>query len=161
MYKINDEILYGIHGLCQIKDISIKKFGKNNCQYYVLKQIYNEGNTIYVPTDNLKLLDKMHAIVTVDEAKKILASKKEAQEWIENDRQRYDAFQNILCSGNRKDMIQIIQSLNERRLVLKEKKRKLLSNDEMLLEEAEKIIGQEFSYVLDLPYDEIIKSIQK
>ncbi|MBQ5918365.1 MAG: hypothetical protein IIW92_07380 [Lachnospiraceae bacterium] len=36
MYKINDNILYGSHGICTISDITEQNFGGEKKKYYLL-----------------------------------------------------------------------------------------------------------------------------
>ena len=48
MFKVNDYIMYGMTGVCQVVDITKESFIDNlQKEYYVLKYIYS-NDTIYV-----------------------------------------------------------------------------------------------------------------
>ncbi len=51
MFKVNDKVVYGTHGVCKIAEITNKTVGKCTMNYYVLKPIYQENQTLYVPTE--------------------------------------------------------------------------------------------------------------
>ena len=66
MFDKGDYVNYSTRGICQIEDICFMSFGKNSKghNYYILKPISQEGESIFVPTDNEKLIDKMKPVLT-------------------------------------------------------------------------------------------------
>ena len=59
MFQKNDTVVYGVHGVCKIDDITKKEFMGSQKEYYVLKPISDSAATLYVPIHNEKLLEKM------------------------------------------------------------------------------------------------------
>ena len=56
MFKVNDYIMYGMTGVCQVVDITKESFIDNlQKEYYVLKYIYSNDNIIKKPC-NLTIL---------------------------------------------------------------------------------------------------------
>lgn len=160
MYSKNDTVLYGSQGICRIEDITEKEMGGKTIEYYVLKPIENSHATIYVPTQNEMLVSKMKKILSVKEIYQLIqAMPNEELIWIEGDNKRRDAYREILKSGDRKMLIQLIRTLFLRQQELKSKKRKLHANDEKILREAENILHEEFAYVLNINKDEVVPFI--
>ena len=56
MFKINDYIMYGTTGVCQVSDITKEAIGDFKLkEYYVLTPIYTNNTIIKVPIDNNKI----------------------------------------------------------------------------------------------------------
>ena len=67
MFCVNDTILYGAQGVCRIASIVRESFGSGPVDYYVLKPVYNDNSTIYVPVENGDLTGKMRRILSSEE----------------------------------------------------------------------------------------------
>ncbi len=50
-FLIGDTVSYGIHGVCLVEDIKTMDFGAAGEMYYVLKPIYDNKSTVYVPCE--------------------------------------------------------------------------------------------------------------
>ena len=81
--------------------------------------------------------------------------------WIDNENERKKHFSSIIRSGQRADIIAIIKSIYEHSKGLKEKGRKLHACDEISCKDAEKLIYEEFSYVLDIEKKDVQMLISK
>ncbi len=56
MFKVNDYIMYGMMGVCQVIDITTESFINNTKRkYYVLNHIYSNNTIIKIPVDNEKI----------------------------------------------------------------------------------------------------------
>ena len=64
MFKINDVVVYGSQGVCEIVDIEEKKIDGASKFYFVLKPKADRGATFYVPTWNEKAWGKMRKVMT-------------------------------------------------------------------------------------------------
>ncbi len=67
MFQINDTVMYGIHGVCRIDDITTKEFMGTTKEYYVLKPVNDFTATLYVPMHNEKTVGKMRKILSKQE----------------------------------------------------------------------------------------------
>lgn len=152
--------MYGTNGVCEISDIQTRKVGDRETDYYVLRPVYNGNTTLYVPALNEKLVAKMKEMLTKEEVIALIRSipSKECV-WIENESERKETYRSIVASGDRTELIRLIKTLHLHRAKQLEVGKKLHISDEKLLTEAEKILHDEFAYVLDIDRECIVKYI--
>lgn len=166
MFNVSDTVMYGTQGVCLITDIIERTFQKELMKYYVLKPVYQKGATIFVPVDNEKLTSKMKKVLSLAEIHQLIHDLPQGQLiWIDNDNLRREKYKEILKSGNRQDIIYVIQTLYLKQEELKEKGKKLQGTDVAIFNDAETMIYEEFAYVLNISREEvvpyIINTIQK
>lgn len=155
-YSIGDTVLYGSDGVCKIDGISEKKIGRESISYYILKPIYDEKLTIYVPVQNKKLLDKMKHILSEQEIYAVINEAKDSPaKWQNDDTARKEHFKEIIDSGCISDIIKLIHLLYLRKRELIACGKKLRVTDEIILKECEKILFDEFALVLKLKRNQV------
>lgn len=162
MYKKNDMIVYGNEGVCKITDIISRRFADKIMDYYVLKPYYNEKSVLYIPIQNEELTSKMKKILSIEEIYEIIHMvPDEDDHWIDNDNQRKERYKEILRDGDRKEIMKMIRSLYLHQQKLKESGKKFHMTDDKFFKEAEKILYDEFAYVLDIKQEDVIPFICK
>lgn len=111
MFKINDYIVYGSTGVCQIIDISKEKnLSSDEIQYYVLQPVYSNKMIIKIPVNNQKVL--MRQIVTKDDVSSLIADMPEKEAiWINDDKERTENFKAALRTGKSEEWIKIIKTI--------------------------------------------------
>ena len=161
MFNLNDTILYGSHGVCTIVDICKKDFCGDQLEYYTLKPVYdNNASVIFVPTKNTDLTDKMRQILSAAEVHALIHSMPDEQFiWIENENERKMAYADIIRRGDRQELIQLIKTLHQHQENQKANGKKLYVSDENFFREAEKLLYEEFAYVLHLQQDQVLPFI--
>ncbi|MDD4545895.1 MAG: CarD family transcriptional regulator [Oscillospiraceae bacterium] len=160
LFHVNDTVVYGTTGVCLITDISEKEFYGKKIKYYTLKPIYQKASVIFVPMNNAKLKSKMRPVLSATEIYSIIRSFSDVEEgWIENDNARRERFSEILKSGERKDLVRMIKSLCAHRETQKENGRKLHASDERILNEAQKLLYEEFAHVLKIEPEQVLSLI--
>lgn len=158
MYKIGDVVVYGTDGICSIIDETIKEFGKEKYEYFVLCPVDKKADMIYVPKNNEKILSKMRHIISKDEAKQLIDNMPtEVMNWVENDRDRQISFKNVLLYGSTLDLISMTHLLYLKQIEQLEVGKKLHASDERFLRDAERMLFEELSYILQLSQNEVIK----
>ena len=156
IYRTGDVVVYGAEGLCRIEDITERKFGKEKIRYYVLRQICRNDSVSYVPVDNEKSVSKMRPALTADEVREMIELMPlEKSPWIDNDRERRQAFKEIILYGANEDIIKLVSDLYIRRKEQEAKGRKLYSADERIFKDAENIVFEEIAYALDMPAEKV------
>ncbi len=159
-YKTGDMVIYGTEGLCKVQDITEKKFGENIIKYYVLRQEVKKDFVTYVPINHEKSVSKMRPLLTKGEILKIIdRASSEELSWIENDRERHNAFKDIMLYGSSKDMLKLTRALYRRQQEQVAKGKKLHVSDEKVFKEAGKIINEEIAYVFDMEQDKVLDFI--
>lgn len=141
-------------GVCRISDITNRDFGGNAKNYYVLKPVNAENNTIYVPCDCSSA--RIQPLLTADEAKNIIAAADE-QKNSEPFCFDKDECMAIIKSGDRSKTLRILRELNKSRKKAAAEKRKFHIAEENVLNAAKKLLCDEFSYVLDITPDQALK----
>ena len=148
MFQINDTVIYGTQGACKISEIMQKKFAGKPMKYYVLKPIYDENSTVYIPEDNQGLVNKI-----------IQAMPDEECVWIENEHERKQAYKDIISRGDRLELVKLIKTLYFHQQAQQAKGRKLHMADERYFKEAEKLLYSEFALVLNIEPEQVVPFI--
>ncbi|MEN6348930.1 MAG: CarD family transcriptional regulator [Syntrophomonas sp.] len=160
MFKVNDYIVYGLTGVCQIADIKKDDYTNNNeTEYYVLSPVDNSNMTIMVPVNNPNIM--MRAISTKDDALSLIARMPdiEATAWINNDMQRANTYKAALRTGKTEEWVKIIKTLYFEKKARSAIGKKLTNTDEVILNTAENHLNQEFSLALNISPDEVVSCI--
>ena len=156
MFQVNDMVLYGTNGVCRVVDIDERDCGGRMGEYYILKPIYASNSTVFVPVNNEKLTSKMRYVLTKEEIDaKIRAIPEVQEEWMDDERARKEHFKDMVSRADTFELIQLIKMLIEHREKVVARGKKLHVADERMLQEAEKMICDEFSYVLGIPKEEV------
>lgn len=159
MFNIGDLIVYSGHGICQVDDICSKTFAGVTRNYYVLQPIENnEQLTINAPVDHnknviLKLMNK-------EEAEEILQSfESDGADWIERPQLRAKTYNEILRTGQRRDIAKVANTLIKKKYELEQSGKKLYEQDEKLLQTIQNVLFKEMSIALETTYEVIIDKI--
>ena len=151
----NEFVHYGAYGVCQVEDLRPMRFGPGEPlrDYYVLRSVDQNGADIYVPADNPKLMSRMRPVLSKDEIDRLLAGVREDRlPWIEDRRQRLDAFRAILCRSDERELLLLARCLYEKSL---ETARGLSSTDAQILKMAEAVIFQTFAFSLRIDKQQV------
>ncbi|MDD4076025.1 MAG: CarD family transcriptional regulator [Eubacteriales bacterium] len=158
-YSKGDYVIYGVNGICKIEDVRVQKpaFGDGAAQpVYVLRRLEKANLTITVPVGSEKLMAKMRRLFTKAEIDALLLGAREHEiEWIEDKRERANAFRGIMMQGVREDLILMIRCiyLQKQNLLLRGKKLNIA--DEEALKTAERLVKEEFAYSLGIEPDAV------
>ncbi len=161
MLNVGEKVLYGASGACTVTDICKRKFGDGDeKEYYVLVPVHDSRTTLYVPVGNAALEAKMKKLLSADEIEElILSMPKQKTEWIADEKVRQETYKKMLHSGDRRDLISITKAMYNHRKTMMAKGRKLHMADEKLYREAEKLLCDEFSAVLEIEPSEVVPFI--
>ena len=151
MFQVNDVIIYGTQGVCEITAIEEKSISGAKKRYFVLRPVKDQGSTIYAPTDNESVLKKMRRLLTVDEIHALIDSMPDEKTvWIDNVNERKDCYRQLLASGNHSALIQMIKAIYAHKKEREAAGKRLHMMDEHFFKDAEQILYNEFQYVLNL-----------
>ena len=156
MYELGDYIIYGNHGVCRVEEIgSLDISGVDkSIECYTLQPVFSKASTLYTPVDNDKV--SMRKVITNDEA---LALIKQIPDtpllWIENDKQREEAYKVALRDRDCIDWVKIIKTLYVRKQERVSQGKKLTFTDEKYLGIAQDLLYGELSIAMDMDKEEI------
>lgn len=160
MYKIGDTVIYKSEGVCTVADIVVKAFKEKEMEYYVLKPVYKENSEVFVPKNNTELTSKMRQVLTRQEIISLIKSMPDESDiWIDDENQRKSYYKQLIANGDRTELIRLIKTLFNYKEKQKNAGRKLHTTDEKFLKDAEKILYDEFAYVLNISQKEVIPFI--
>ncbi len=162
MYGVGDVVVYGSQGICKITAIDEKKFNRETKKYFVLKPVYDDRNTIFVPLDNPLLYSKLYSVLTEDEMKVLIDNiPNEELLWFENDVERKEQYKKAMTEGNRINISRIIKTLRQHRLKQQQAGKKLRSADEYALKEAEKLLFDEIAFIFHIEPQNVVTFIEE
>ena len=72
MFQVNDYVICGGSGVCEVQDICSNPFDQTKPEekYYLLKPVYLRENTVYIPVHHPKIA--MRKLISKEEAKKLI-----------------------------------------------------------------------------------------
>jgi CarD family transcriptional regulator len=160
MYQVNDMILYAAQGICRIAEITEMDLNGAAALYYVLKPVYEEKSTIFVPVYNETLTSKMRRVLSAPEIYALIKTMPdEGTIWIDNEKERRERYKEIMSHGDRTELVKLIKTLYLHELSQKGKGKKLYVADERFMKEAEKILYEEFAHVLNIKREQVLPFI--
>jgi len=151
MFKVNDVVVYGSQGVCEIIGIEDQKIGREIKKYFVLKPKNDKGATCYVPTWNEKAWSKMRKVMTKKDIDALIDSMPNKKPtWIANENERKEAYKQILASGDQAAIISMVQALFFHKKEREAEGKRLHMSDEHFMKDAEQILYNEWQYVLNV-----------
>ena len=156
MYQLGDQIVYGIHGVCNIIDLEIRTIDRKKVEYFVLSPVSQPQTHYYVPTQNQTALAKLRPMVTKEQIEQILWEVSQSTpSWISDENQRKMRYRELTGCSNLSDMITMIRDLHLHRARQLELGKKFHMSDERFLRDSEKVLCAEFAMVLNIPVDQV------
>lgn len=161
MFKIGQQVVYSIHGVCKILELETKTVDKKLVEYYVLEPINEPGTRYYIPSGNEAAMSKLKNMLTKEQINELLHSDiSQAATWIEDENQRKLRYREMLMGTDRAALIGMIRVLYAHRKKQMESGKKFHLCDENFLRDAQKVVGSEFSAVLGIPRDQVGEYIE-
>ncbi len=160
MYNIGDTILYAAQGVCKIQEMMQRDFNGTIMEYYVLKPVFSDNSTIYVPVNNPALVGKMRRILSKEEIEQIIRDMPEEELlWFDDEAERKEKFREVLFRADTRELVRMIKALYLHQQKQQEKGKHLHAADERVFKEAEKILYDEFALVLQIRPEQVVPFI--
>ena len=159
-FAVGDTVMHTSEGICTVLEIRPMQFAGAFRDYYVLKpEMEKSSSTIYMPVSRGNaVLRRLLSRSDIDAL--IAQSRRLPSLWIEDAKQRRDAFRVVLSSCDYPKMMRMIADIYEHNALRQAEGKKPCSADEAVREEAEKLLHQEFAHVLGLSAEETIAYIR-
>lgn len=163
-FEKGQQIVYGTNGICTVESVDLMRFsaGMPKEMYYVLRQHRNKENTFFVPIKNEKLSSRMREIMQKEDIEDILMGLADVEvEWIEDRRARGEYYKEILQDGVSQKLLSMIIVLYKQKRKRARNGKKLPVTESGILKSAEKLVGEEFGWVLGIELEQVPKFIRK
>ena len=154
IYGVGDTVMHPSEGVCSVEELRRMDMSGAARTYYILKPATEKSSsTVYMPvargnTILRRLLSKADIVDLIHR------SGEYAPLWIADSKQRKEAFSKILSEGNYAKIIRMMIEIHEERARREQEGKKPCAADEAILAEAERLVHQEFSYVLHMTLEE-------
>lgn len=155
VHSVGDIVMHPSEGICTVEQIEKRLFNASYSIYYVLKpKLGKSSSKVFLPVDRGNTL--LRHLLEKSEIDQIICRSIDCPTlWIEDNKQRKKSFHELLTEGDYVKLIRMISDIHEHTELRVAEGKKPCAADEAILEEAERILHQEFAYVLDLPIEEI------
>ena len=151
MFQVGDKVVYGMHGVCVIAGTENRRVDKRNLEYLVLEPVGQDGARFLVPAQNAVVLGKLHPVLPKEDLEALLRSGEAHTDcWIKDENQRKQAYRELISSGDRERLLQMVYTLYRHKAAQSAAGRKCHLCDENFLHDAEKLIAGEIAEVLSL-----------
>ncbi len=162
MFGVGDTVLYGTKGVCKIENTEKRYVRSEYRDYLVLRPVFDMNSKIFVPADSEAARAKMQNVISADDAEKMIGSVATADTiWVSDDNERKQHYIGIMDKCDRMSILRIIITLHIHRAEQAERGRRLHQSDETVLRQAEKLLYDEFAYVLGVSPKEISQQIEE
>ena len=155
MYQVGDKVVYGSHGVCMVVDQEERLIDRKRQTYLALEPVGQDGSCYFVPTHNAVAMSKLRRMLSKEELETMLASEEvHADGWIKDENQRKQAYRELISSGDRAKLMQMVHTLYRHKASQASAGRKCHLCDENFLRDAEKLLISEVSIVMEVEPDQ-------
>ncbi len=162
-YAKDSFVVYGKMGVCRVMDRQTMTFGAaGSGEYYVLCPVSDSRSSVYVPCDNPELTGRLRPLLTARQIEDVLSGvSTEQQEWIDDRNTRQSVFRGILSAGDRQKQMRLIRCIYQKKQEKLAAGKRLSTMDETILQDAVRLVEEEFSLALDIPMSKVADYIQQ
>ena len=162
MLQIGSQVVYGIHGVCNIIGTEFRNVERKKVEYLILEPNDQPGARFFVPVHNQVALSKLRAVLQREELEELLSSDAaRADCWIAAENLRKQKYRELINNADCAALISMIRLLHRHREEQLTVGRKFHLCDENFLRDAKKMLCSEISLVLEIPRAEAMSYIEK
>lgn len=155
MFEIGEYVVCGNNGVCKVTDITTLRMNgvDKNRKYYILKPVYAESSTVYVPVDTLQA--SMRKVLSKEEADTLLDAIPQIQILTIKDERTVELqYKECLQSGSCDELVKLLKTLYNRKKTRLEKGHKETAVDSRYYKLAEDNLCGELAVVLGISKNE-------
>ncbi len=157
MFEVNDYVVYGLTGVCQIIDIQKNQdTDGNETDYYVLRPVYDNTNNMIIKTPVSLAKIRLRRVISEDDATSLIARMPEFESiWIDDTKKRSAYFKAILKTAQCEDYIKVLKTLRMEKKARSVMGKNITHTDENIMKTAEKQLHDEFAIALNISPHEV------
>jgi CarD family transcriptional regulator len=160
MLNIGECVIYGSHGLCQIREILVPSFlerGKEK-QYYMMISAVDAGSVLYVPVEGAE--DKIREVTGADNAEDLIEDIEEVDEIVLPEGKKAEpAILEIIKRNDVEEMMGLVKSLRKIKATREAQGKRFATLNERYLNLAEKLLYTELAYSLETEKETIKRRV--
>lgn len=152
MFCVKDKVFYGTIGVCEVVKIDVPPIDGVTGIYYFLKPHFNKETLIYVPVETTI---PMRFIISKKECKHLEEMAKSSFPLDENIFYEQSEYSKIIDTQDVNAILLLIRYLYRVKRMREEIQKKMKTFDFKYLKMAQKLLFQEMSVVLEVPYEDV------
>ena len=160
MLNIGECVIYGNHGLCQVREILVPSFlerGKEK-QYYMMISAVDAGSVLYVPVEGAE--DKIREVTGADSAEDLIEDIEEVDEIVLPEGKKAEpAILEIIKRNDAEEMMGLVKSLRKIKATREAQGKRFATLNERYLNMAEKLLYTELAYSLETEKETIKRRV--
>lgn len=161
MYQIGALVVYGIHGVCRVADLEERTVDRRKVVYLAIEPLEQEGTRFLIPAHNPAAMAKVRPLLTKEELDAMFASPQTNTDgWIREENQRKQFYRELISSGDRIRLMQMVRTLYRHRAEQGAAGRRVHMCDENFLRDAEKLLTGEIAVVTGTSPEEAKKLLR-
>lgn len=151
MFQVGNQVVYGIHGVCRIVDQEERVIDRKRVTYLALEPVGQDGSRYLVPTHNAAAMAKLRPMLSKEELEALMDSQEvKADGWIRDENLRKQTYRELISSGDRTKLMQMVHTLYGHKAQQTAAGRKIHLCDDNFLRDAEKLLTGEVSIVMGM-----------
>lgn len=155
MFNIGDTVVYGSQGVCKIDCVETKQIGKQSADYYVLKPLFNDSTSLFVPVNNDKLTSKIRDVLTKAQLDDFVKKIPDIELLTYADENQKRELYKLKLSEGIESLAAIIKTIRHEKDFRKQNNKKLNIGDEQTLRKAEQLFYNEIAFVLSVEPEKV------
>ena len=161
MIRVGDTVVYGANGVCDVTGIEERSFGGQKNDYYILRPVSGAGSTVYVPVNNERLTSRMKRMLNEEEIRDLI-SRTDAADigFTSSDNERRTRYKECFERGDRGEIISYVKAVLAHQDEVTSAGKKLHICDERFLSTAVKVLYEEFTIVLKIEPEDVLRLIK-
>lgn len=156
MFEKGEYVVVGNKGVCAVEDVTTLNISgvDKEREYYILKPVYVQGSTVYVPVDSAK--ESMRSVLTREEAQQLIDDIPQIPLiTITNDKLLEQEYRGCMKTNCCEEWIKIIKTIYLRKQKRLEAGRKVTAVDAKYFRIAEDNLYGELAVALNIPRNEV------
>ncbi len=151
MFGIGDYVICGNKGVCEVENITTLNISgvDREREYYILKPLYMNGSTVYVPVDSPK--ESMRKVLKREEAEELIRAIPEIPLLvITNDKLSEQTYKDCIRTNDCENLVKIIKTIYTRKQKRMKAGRKVTAVDAKYFHMAEENLYGELAVSLNI-----------
>ena len=162
MLQIGSQVVYGIHGVCNIIGTELRNVDRKKVEYFILEPNDQPGARFYVPSQNQAALSKLRTVLQREEMERLLDSDAAKEDcWIAVENLRKQKYRELINNADCAALISMMRVLHRHKEEQLSAGRKFHLCDENFLRDAKKMLCSEISLVLEISRPDAVAYIEK
>ena len=151
MYQVGEYVVYGVQGVCRVLGTEKQLVNRKRTEFLVLEPLARGESKFYLPTQNPTAMGKIQPILARQQMEQLLASMEIRQGcWIREENLRKQHYRNLLASGDRTLLLQMLTAVYQHRDEQDAAGKKFHQCDDNFMRDAEKLLCSEISLVMEM-----------